>query len=95
MTITNTTNLYLVNGTTDITSPFSSTAACQTGDFVLGGGLSKGGSAAQIANLGSEQSLPLSDLSGWIATGANVVNIGSLTGTLTGHAVCFDNSPGP
>jgi hypothetical protein len=94
ITFINGTNLYLVNGTTDTTSPYSSTAVCETGDFVLGGGFSKGGTAAQIANIQSEQTQPLSDLSGWIATGANLINVGpGVGGTFTGYAICFDNSP--
>jgi hypothetical protein len=87
----NGTNLYLVNGTTDISSPFSSTAACETGDFVVGGGFSKTGSSSQQLNLIIHNSQPLSDLSGWIATGANAFP--STGATLTGYAVCFDNSP--
>jgi hypothetical protein len=80
--------LYNVTGITDASSPFSSTAACETGDFVLGGGWLQTGSAPAQAGIGVS-SIPVADLSGWSVTGTDVVP----GGTVTAYAVCFDNSP--
>ena len=82
--------MYRVSGPTDNTNPLSSIAVCESGDFVLGGGFSKAGSSTQIAAIQSEQTLPLIDLSGWNSTAASAIITG---GSLTGWAVCFDNSP--
>ena len=85
----NGTNLYNVTGTPDTTSPYSSTAACEAGDSVLGGGfLLTGGSSLAQASV-SVSSIPVVDLSGWSVTGGAV-----FPGvTVTAYAVCFDNSP--
>jgi hypothetical protein len=82
--------LYNVTGTPDTSSPYASTAACETGDFVLGGGYTlTGATAAQQAAV-SLNPIPVPDLSGWSVTGQAALG-GSMT--LTAYAVCFDNSP--
>jgi collagen triple helix repeat protein len=89
ITFINGTNLYNVTGTPDATSPYSSTAACETGDSVLGGGfLITGGSAITQAGV-TVSSIPVPDLSGWSVTGLAVVP----GVTVTAYAVCYDNSP--
>ena len=81
----NGTNLYVVIGNVDGTDPYSSSALCETGDFVLGGGFMKDGG---ITSIQGESSVPVAGLSGWIATAP--VGGGA---TLTAQAICFDNSP--
>jgi hypothetical protein len=83
----NGTNLYNVTGIID-TAPFSSTASCEAGDFVLGGGWLQTGSAAIQAGIGVS-SIPVADLSGWSVTGTSLTTLG----TVQAYAVCFDNSP--
>lgn len=80
-------------GITDTVDTFVSTAAYETGDFVLSGGFILGGTANQQAAI-AVTSQPVFDLSGWTASG--VSSLGGQTnnrGSLTGVAVCFDNSP--
>ncbi len=89
----NNTNLYLVIGNVDDINSYSSTALCEPGDFVVGGGFTKGGSPSARAQLIGDTSIPLADLSGWNATafvdGLFLIGVSSLTA----HAICFDNSP--
>ncbi|MGH9980684.1 MAG: hypothetical protein ACRD6U_03915, partial [Nitrososphaeraceae archaeon] len=76
----NATNLYSVNGTT---LAGTSTAFCDVGDFVLGGGY-------RVTSPGNNQipvvSAPLGTENGWRAT-----IFGS--STITATAMCFDNTP--
>jgi hypothetical protein len=84
----NLTNLYFVEGTPDNTAPYFSTARCEPGDFVLGGGFNKGESEPGISSIQGETSSPAPGLTSWIAT----AEIGT-DAILTARAVCFDNSP--
>jgi Collagen triple helix repeat (20 copies) len=88
ITFINGTNLYNVTGITIDDFPSSSTASCETGDFVLGGGWLQTGSALVQAGLGVS-SIPVADLSGWSVTATSFTTVG----TVTAYAVCFDNSP--
>jgi hypothetical protein len=84
----NLTNLYFVEGDPDNTAPYFSTARCEPGDFVLGGGFNKGESEPGISSIQGETSSPDPTLTRWFATaevGTNAI--------LTARAVCFDNSP--
>ncbi len=89
----NNTNLYLVIGNVDNVNTYSSIAPCEPGDFVVGGGFTKGGSLSARAQITGDTSIPLTDLSGWNATAfvEGPTPIG--TSSLTAHAICFDNSP--